>query len=188
MKLSDLLDNSIVDQYFDEIQKTGKFTDHGDYTIEDFAYDFEDDQWWDIDEEGTPIIDDKFWNGFKDWLKLRYNYVIKQLNKDVDQKPIKVYRSLLVDQDWFPKSPLGIYWSTSSGVIPYGATPDNSKKEVVLEAIIQKNDIDWIETIRSRMDYLNGDVEHEIQIKPGTNIQLIDVAGIDNFEPGIYQT
>lgn len=116
------------------------------------------------------LADPEFKSVLHTWLRVRYEYVVSELNAT---NVTKIGRRMSVDADWpneIKKSiaTTGIYWGSlplDTGSFWYD---DNKPVHVYLEASISHDTIDWVGTIRARIDYLTGDEEREIRLKEET--------------------
>ena len=60
-------------------------------------------------------------------------------------------------------------------VSAWGCEEQKNKDLITLTASITEKDVDWVETLRSRFDYENGDGECEIQIKSNISPSLLSL-------------
>ena len=58
----------------------------------------------------------------------------------------------------------GIFWSTRNNTVPCVEKTNPSDIEVLLSTPFISEKVNWVETVKSRLDYLFGDKEEEIQI------------------------
>jgi hypothetical protein len=132
-------------------------------------------------EDSELLTDPEFKAIMVGWLRLRFNHVMSELEAtDITQ----VGRRMSVDNDWVSalengKSSVGIYWGDlplDSGEFWYD---EDQPVDIYMEASISHDDIDWVSTIRARMDYLTGDEEREIRLKENTtiSISLLEIDG-----------
>ena len=107
---------------------------------------------------------------YMDWL---YKY-------DNLEEPLTVYRAVTlpedpekIDIDNEFKDHIGIYWTDSEK----HAEPHwgRSGEEYVLRAVVNKNNIDWFETIRVNMHPNLGEEEQEITLHNGTTFRLTGI-------------
>lgn len=165
----------VTEEYIDGLIITKKWVEHGS-SIYDFIGDIIDiENFLPYSLQTTPmeeIPNHKDFRVFlKEWLPKRYSYVtneIKEELKDCDQLILHrcLYLSpadqsrILSGENFF----IGKYWGTGH-VEAWGIVPEKEKLETHITAIVNPQDVDWIETLKSRMDYMNGDQEQEIQLK-----------------------
>jgi hypothetical protein len=109
----------------------------------------------------------------KDFLPDRFNYVISELKETLNTFPLNVNRTVYLHENIRNdisegKSPdIGKYWGVRE-TDSWDVAPGEEKGlSTNVEGLISPEDIDWIETIKSRMDYDNGDQEEEVQLKQG---------------------
>lgn len=87
-----------------------------------------------------------------------------------------LYRSIYVKKDaLINKASYGLFWSTCSSTTPCVPNPGSSFSEVLLTIKFDESQINWLETVRSRLDPLFGDKEQEIQLKKDVKIKLMNV-------------
>lgn len=197
--------NAMFDQIYDLIRRDGQFARETSTPIDSFIetvqYDYEF-QWWETGDPKEIMQTSEFWDGFKNWLRVRYNYVMKSIQLDLVTFPVIVNREMTVTKHWDPSEHgVGLYWAVPRGDIhAFSGKEGEGYQNISLQAIVNKDDINWIDTIRSRMDFMTGDEEAEVQLKPKTSIRVIKIvdrgpAGYKNTQhtkvnltPGIYPT
>jgi hypothetical protein len=118
--------------------------------------------------------DQQFRDVLRSWLRVRYGYVVKQLQAtDIE----RVGRRMSVDDDWLA----GIYTGASKLGVYFGDLPldqgefwydENQANDVYLEVSIIPEDIDWEATILARMDYTTGDEEREVCLKEDRTVVI----------------
>jgi hypothetical protein len=186
MRLSQLMEAPVddhVDRLASVMLTTGVFSPHGS-TLDEFIEQYEDDQWWDtsIDDTTEIIKSPEFIAGFREWLVYRYRYTIKNLRQEMQRvkrgSTFELHRTMYVNEKtWNPATGgLGIYWGTGH-TEAYNAK-NTTETEITITAECNRNSINWHETIVSRLDYINGDYESEIQLKQGAPVNVIDFYGI----------
>ena len=180
--------NINLDSITNQILQTNQFSNHGS-SLGEFIYHYPDSYkpWWDESLSELQILHSpEFKEGFKRWMKDRYRYVIRQLKEDIKGFPLEVARAMTVPLGARPKpgDAVGLFWAVHSRNYEVMAYQGKGGEEIFMAASVGKDDINWKETIRSRMDYMHGDGEGEIQLKPGrvVNIHTGDI------EPGQYVT
>lgn len=163
------------ENYINELIKSRKWSSHGAELFQhsEFLEEFED-LFPNADKDDAVLK-----SLLQYWIPIRLNYVIYQINDELS-KSENLYRSMLVNDaqlnsitsrvaDKCIVQDLGLYWSTSRNIYAYGATEEQSKEknnDILMETSFNGDHINWIETIRSRIDYFNGDDEQEMQLKP----------------------
>ena len=99
------------------------------------------------------------------------------LSKIKNDGSIEIYRSIVVDNDWFQNlknkkiKRLGIYWSWNQGNSVYGS---NKNYKIELVSTIDEKFINWSQTMIQNIFY--GDIEDEITLFKNTPIKLIRVS------------
>lgn len=124
----------------------------------------------------------EFFEALKTWVnKHRIPFVIRNIQDELadvqEGATLTLYRNIHLSDDDIEalvagrKTDLGIYWSTTpvDGYWGKGGTPVYCVAEVPMSAI------NWKATIMSRIDYLWGDDETEIQLTKGARIKLVRV-------------
>lgn len=168
----------LTNDYISELLKTGKWSAHGAF-LDLYVY----DTYEYIIKEKIPsefdwlniLREDPFKKHFLNWLPQRFRYAKEWLEKDLskcktDDGLYLIKRKIFCDQDFLSKcikkdTDIGRFWCSN-----YPEAYSVSEKEpelidLIVDAKISLKDIDLIETMRSRMDYTNGDMENEIYVK-----------------------
>jgi hypothetical protein len=104
----------------------------------------------------------------------RYNYHIKAVNNL--QFPLVVYRHMFVkDKESIRLEGSGRFWATNAELAfsHNGPEDDSHDQGYMLRAIVQKDQVDWEDTLFARIVY--GEDEDEISIAPGTTIKLTGI-------------
>lgn len=169
-------DEFLSDEYINNIIKTEKWVEHGSH-LEYFLMDMKEEEDFPLElsklSDKEIIAHEAFKPYLTEWLNHRYNYVVEWLEIDIERTgfPLLVNRSVFLtsesQQDIVDgkNKDLGRHWGLSN-TDTWGVDPDenNHLLETNIVASIAQSDIDWIETLKSRMDYLNGDQESEIYL------------------------
>lgn len=128
-------------------------------------------------------------SGFMEWLRIRYLEVVDKLRPLMEQPEIRVWRVIRVPPAWFhnPRSDLGVYWTydiagwdEEVGLHSIWGSK-RPGQDIVIEADVLWNGVDWIKTIRAHIDYLSGDREFEIRVKPMAPLRVISIRDLDTF-------
>lgn len=183
-------DAFITDDYINRVLSTQRWSDHGG----DLCH-FIDDK---CQEEPSlaPLRDrphdeivthDTFKAFFRQWLALRYRYVLNDLAQTITGEQISIYRAVYLTEQQLKEviagqREIGVYWTT--GVAEAWAVDPHTQKdaqEYVFEARVALTDINWHETLISRFDYSNGDDEQEINL---TGKPVPTVCGIERADDG----
>jgi hypothetical protein len=109
------------------------------------------------------------------------DYLLKKIDKvfdDLDQEDRSIlYRSIYTKN--IPsinhKHDLGIFWSSNPYTGCCVQKDNDSDLEVTFLIKFPEKDINWLETIRSRTDYYNGDREKEYQLFSGKKVNIHDL-------------
>lgn len=113
------------------------------------------------------------------WIPNRFHFACTMLLQDLNKCKVtestweinRVIRCPSADIDSLFSKPkyYGKYWSAGIVPAPWGIGESVVNDTTVwITANAQTKDINWLETVRSRMDFDNGDDEHEIQLFEGT--------------------
>jgi len=179
----------------ERILRNGRFCFHGS-TLYDFLERF-DDPWWSLVKHEGVIDDDatlaspSFIAGFREWIVQRRAWAIDRLTENLESaNGLNLLRSIVVSNDWLPNQRLGVFWALNCGceVSPYNGD-ESSGVAILVEGSVSADAVDWAETLFARMDYLNGDDEGEIQLRPGASVIVtkFDAIGLTTIPtPGRY--
>lgn len=172
----------MFDQLYAAIYRDKAFARETSTPIDDFIQfvenDYPDMCWWEPGQDVDDVMaSSEFWDGFKTWLAKRYSYVMNNLNTEMGSYPAKVVRAMTVTKEWDPKRHgVGLYWAVpGSEIHAFGGRDGPGYQDIMLTAVIEESDINWFDTIRSRMDFRNGDEEGEIQLFPRTMVKVISI-------------
>ncbi|CAH7266833.1 hypothetical protein VCHA53O466_320056 [Vibrio chagasii] len=117
-----------------------------------------------------------------EWLPLRIKYIAHYIFDEIKQLGYTVYRALVVDEkeaehlvNFAGKiatvGSLGAYWTTNKDTFAHGFKPnEHQTKSITLIAPLSLDSVNWFETLRSRIDYVNGDDEMEINLSKDAKI------------------
>lgn len=179
-------------EYLKSILKSGKWCEHG-ATLDQFIEDNENNFPFDISSMDTKQIlkNEDFKQFLIIWLPVRFRYVMEWLEKDLEAcKEGHLYsikRTIFCNRGTLETAikesfDIGRFWSTYNPQA-YCAKKEKEKNiEMTVTGLVCDDSINWIETIRSRMDYSNGDCEAEIYIKSGSFPVFKKVSWIENDE------
>ena len=95
----------------------------------------------------------------KEYISKKINQIFKDIEKE---KPEKLYRSVYLNSEPDIKGFFGIFWSSKENTAP--CVEYNTGREYLLEIKFNSEDINWLNTILSRLDYIHGDREKEYQL------------------------
>jgi len=166
----------------------------GDYmSPEDFANKIED---FDDALQANPEL---VKNTLLKFLQARTGFIDRIMSGEYGDEPITpttvISRIIMVDEKFIEQLEaarnttvkLGVFWGAGE-VEPWGAKYDNINKTpygLKFATEIRHTQVDWKATFLSRIDWQNGDEEHEIQLVPGSPIRIITEIKIDtsNADP-----
>lgn len=127
--------------------------------------------------DSSDIDTDQFRDRLGSWLPERYRYVVEKLNGIAKQRgKYLVHRVIRVPADWREQEDpirLGIYWTydleewdASIGAYPvWGHNAEGI--DIIIEALVTPDQINWVDTIKANMDYHSGDMENELRLIAG---------------------
>lgn len=171
-----------LDQLYAAIYRDKAFARETSTPIEEFIETIENEYpeicWWEPGHDVDDVMaSTDFWAGFKTWLGKRYAYVMNNLNTEMTSYPATVVRAMTVTKGWDPKRHgVGLYWAVpGSEIHAFGGRDGPGYQDIMMTAVIQKSDINWFDTIRSRLDFMNGDEEGEIQLFPEAMVKVISI-------------
>lgn len=173
------ISNFVNDQYIEKVIETRKFCDHGS-TLDDcyelFEY-FEDDFL-------NPLEDNSVLKDFLSfWLPLRIKYIANEIESELNYYNT-LKRQMLVTPEEYKQfsllankntsvSSLGVYWSSRDETYAQVLPDSENKTETILFSVNYDFDlIDWVGTIESRIDFLNGDIEQEFKLDPNKMVNF----------------
>jgi hypothetical protein len=188
IKYSDFLNN--LNESFSDIDSTDILTDEFikdfiesdecggllDYYIEDNNLDFND-------KDEIQNSDD-FFNFIKSDLTSYYENFMDNIYDIISNNTLKIYRSITVDDDWLDNfiidnRNIGIYWSFDENAAePHWG--EYGKNEVIFEALINENEIDWKTTIELNVNPTYSD-EKEIRLFENTELNIISIKFNDEY-------
>lgn len=169
------LSEIVTDEYITNLISTEKWVEHGS-SMHEFIDDISEiDNFLPSNLNGMQSSEILQHEDFKvflgEWLPRRYNYIVNEIKDELkDRESLILSRCLYLskkDQERILSGEIfyiGKYWGTGH-VEAWGATPEKNKLETHITAEVNPEDVDWMETLKSRMDYMNGDQEQEIQLK-----------------------
>lgn len=156
--------------------------------IEDIADEF---TWFDNENDHYSLLinSPEFYDLFVEYLKNAYKQSIHDLNNDIQQysknNHIFIKRAISIEKSKFhyyqnlqkTKEPIDIgrYFSTGYCQV-YDVNIEDNCIEIIIECNVHIKCINFIETIRARCDYANGNLEDEIQLFNGTPIIIDNIS------------
>jgi hypothetical protein len=122
--------------------------------------------------------DSKFISWLKEELLFRLDIIkqtiLEQIRKD---NTLKLWRKMMVPSNWLSESDrnikLGKYWTWDKDSAGSYASDMSKGNEVLLEALVESDYIDWIGTFRASLDPLHWGEEQEIRLIEDSPINLI---------------
>lgn len=78
-------------------------------------------------------------------------------------------------KDWVPQDGLGIYWTFDFQGADMAESPwarDAEGHNIWMHGYVRPHDVDWFNTYLANMDWMSGDVEHELRVNRGATIWL----------------
>lgn len=106
----------------------------------------------------------------EDWGRSRYETAVEMIQ---GSNGARCWRGMTIphDQDPAQLKNVGRYWSLSrSGAKAYYGKDDD--RNVVFQGVVNLANVDWMQTIVARMNFISGDDEDEIAFLPGKQIKI----------------
>lgn len=187
----------LTEEYISEIFKTGQWSEHG-ACIEQYIDDNHEDD--DFPEEFREydvhffdvLKSESFQKHFREWLPIRFRYAKEWLEKDLLSCRSKdglytIKRKIFCSNETLSQCiakdiDIGRFWTTLQPEAYCGSLSESNPIDLVVYAKVSLTDIDFIETMRSRMDYTNGDMESEIYVKKESIPIFVKLSWIDDNE------
>lgn len=177
-------------EYLRYLFDIGKWCDHG-ATLDQFIEDNESIFRFDISSMDTKqiLMNEDFKKFLMNWLPIRFRYVMEWLEKDLNAckegDSYSIKRTIFCNKVTLERTlkesfDIGRFWSTYNPQAYCGEKDNDNDIELTITGLAYNEDIDWLETIRSRMDYSNGDNESEIYVKAGSFPVFKNVSWIEN--------
>lgn len=146
---------------------------------------------WDL-EVGT----EQFEARVQDWARARFNEVREKLSQiPLTPSGYRLHRVMRVPGDWLSKAKasghtsLGIHWTydlngwdAEVGAYPVWADKIDASVDILIDAFVRPDHVDWTYTILSNMDWMSGDREFEMRVRKGAPIQVTSIATYDDGE------
>lgn len=120
---------------------------------------------------------------YDDWFKYEMSYrcqeTINMFNYDIIiGNELSIYRMIVVNDEWIENlkqgDSLGIYWSYEEDAAEPHWGYNNAANHVLIEALVNVDDINWIKTIQANM-HPSYTQEKEIYLDKNTPIKLISI-------------
>lgn len=159
-KINEAIKEIKSEKYISEVLSTSKFCHHGS----DIIHYFEEN---DLIEEYANSKNRK--NIISKYIEDKLKNIKKELLEEL--KEGKLYRSILIEEIKNKKDDFGIFWSSNKNTSAC-IQNNNNLNEYLLETNVNINQIDFLETIKSRLDVIHGEREFEIQLYKGSIVEL----------------
>jgi hypothetical protein len=138
------------------------------------------------DEEQIAEIKDSadFKNYVKYDLEYKFDETVHNLASHITDGKVSMWRVILVKPEWIQHlsqygGRLGIYWSFEKNAAePHWG--EYGKNEVIFEALINENEIDWKTTIELNVNPTYSD-EKEIRLFENTELNIISIKFNDEY-------
>lgn len=161
--LQNAIDFILSDDYLNEVLETLKWCSHGSNVFDYFEYEELEYEFADSRERKRII---------KNYINQRTKEIIKEFKAE---SPEFLYRAIYCNQVESSFDFYGHYWSAKEDTCPY--VEIKNENEFLLTISFNSLLIDWIETLKSRMDFLYGKKEKEyFLIKE--NVSLVNIKQI----------
>lgn len=162
----------ISDEHVHKLLDNYEWSSHG-ATLDDFLDNFTEEDKFPDSLKDIPFRElvkmSPFQDIFKVWLSERYDACVSDLTRDIPSFPLEINRTILIsagsrtailDGEF---NSVGNFWSVgTSEAYAADVATDQGLYEFTLTALATPDNINWKETLISRMDYTNGDEECEI--------------------------
>lgn len=150
----------LSDNYLDSIVATNKWCEHGSNIIELF-------------EDNDKLFEFSNTKMKKEILKKYIKEKLDEILINLEyENPKFLYRALYLDSKPKKEDFYGFFWSSREDTNPCYDI-ESQLDEYVLIIEYDKHIVNWIETLKSRMDYLYGDREQEYYLLE-KNVKLFD--------------
>ena len=153
----------VTKDYIDQVLESGKWNPHGS-DIDRYFEDADAIECLDDDSVAEQHLREVYFPN-------RFRFVMEELSRhldDLSEDPHLLRAMHIPTSDWgsfkskLGKQPLGVFWSVHQPETH--GTVEKRGIHVTIKAKFNPEQVDWVETIRSRMDYDLGDDEEEIQL------------------------
>lgn len=159
-KINEAIKEIKSENFLLHVINTSKFCDHGSNIIHYFEEN-------DLMEDFVNTKQKK--EILKKYIEERLKKIEKELLKELKNE--KLYRAILLEKDPNKFGNFGIFWSSNKNTA--ACVQNNSNlNEYLLEIDINVNNINFIETIKSRLDVIHGEREFEIQLNKDSIVEL----------------
>lgn len=124
----------------------------------------------------SDMLDDpEFHDLVMRWMRLRYDHAVREL---LQEDLSHLGRRLTCDEDWTAgilqgSETLGVFFGTLPLDDGEFWTDPDKPVEVYAEVAVEPGVVDWIATIRARMDYVYGDEEREVRLLEESEVEIL---------------
>lgn len=161
--LQNAIDFILSDDYLKEVMDTLKWCSHGSDVFDYFEYEGLEYEFANSRERKIII---------KDYIKKRTKEIINEFK---EESPEFLYRAIYCNKVESHFDFYGYYWSAREDTCPY--IEIQNENEFLLIISFHDSLIDWIETLKSRMDFLYGKKEKEYFLTK-EKVSLVDIKQI----------
>ncbi|EGR2229581.1 hypothetical protein QX249_09930 [Vibrio parahaemolyticus] len=161
----------LSDSYINQIVLSKKWSEHGS-NLDECEELFDN---MGVDPDKTLKCSLKLKSMLTKWIPLRLRYIASEMEYELNNSTT-IYRAISVKPEKLTEtvnklnaaktvSDFGCYWSSSEYVQPWGAKTNKGDKTIYIKMELPLEALDIIETLRSRIDFNNGDDEQEYNLK-----------------------
>ncbi|MEP8041719.1 hypothetical protein ABJY94_18995 [Vibrio parahaemolyticus] len=161
----------LSDSYINQIILSKKWSEHGS-NLDECEELFDN---MGVDPDKTLKCSLELKSMLTKWIPLRLRYIASEMEYELNNSTT-IYRAISVKPEKLKEtvnklnaaktvSDFGCYWSSSEYVQPWGAKTNKRDKTIYIKMELPLEALDIIETLRSRIDFNNGDDEQEYNLK-----------------------
>ena len=166
MNQNNIKNEILSNQVINAIIKAGRWgVDHGSDIIEYFIDNELEMEYGDSRLRKTII---------KEYIKKNITNIFNDIEEEQQDF---LYRSLYLKSDPKKEDFFGVYWSSKQTTAP--CVDHNLGFEYLLQIRFNNDNIDWVKTILSRLDYIHGNREKEFQLFSNNIVSLIKFTKIE---------
>lgn len=119
------------------------------------------------------------------WIQHRVKYIVNDIFSELNYYK-SLYRSVYLsnesladlrnNQESITTDDIGVFWSTRKDTHAFSAENINPKHKLVkIKIDLNTDDIDWYETLVSRIDYIHGEQEQEFRLLKDKQITIQEI-------------
>jgi len=203
MKAKKVNENILLEKFIYEVTPTEVVTNefikglyNDDYMIQSFVIDYLNENQQLIPEDFDPNDEDLIeefseTDDFKSWLKYELEYKFEELQSQFhelidDDGYLTIYRSMTVPHDYLRKikegkiKRIGHYWTFDKDYAEPHWGYNTNNNEIIFEAKIKENQVNWINTFRLNLEHESINDEHEIRLFKNTPLYIINIEFMEN--------